>query len=127
MRLPGNLHTFLQLVNHVENRIVVRNFHNRAIGKYVADALHEFRVFRICVKIVRHEETTAQQILAHLFALGFRERPFAYLHRVQKRQVIFFVFVKIDRLFDRSRLDAAQPSHRFEKMPIRARIILRPE
>ena len=65
MRLARHLDTVVQIVYRVENRIVVGDVLDRPVRKHELDALFELVPFVDAVKIVGHEESAAQQILAH--------------------------------------------------------------
>ena len=78
--------------------------------------------------VVGHEEAAAVEIVAQDLALLLRQAPFAGLDRIDERVVVNVVAVfEIDDLFHRARIHARQPPHRFQKMPVGARIILGPQ
>src|SRR5581483_5889310 len=125
--LAGHLITIIQIVDSMKDRIVIGNFNDSAVGKNPFHALVENTPVDSSPEVIAHEETAAQQVLAYSLGLGIRQIPLAHEHRIKPGIVEDVVFVlNIDRLFYRSHLESRPAPHSLKKMPVRARIIVRP-
>src|SRR5690348_115361 len=108
----------------MENGVLIRNVYHGPIGKDALHGLHEHGPFLSAMKIVAHEESTAQEEIAHLPDLAIGELPVPDLHGIQPRVVEDVVgVVQIHRLLDRADVYASQPPQGDGHMPIRCRVI----
>src|SRR5262249_27971295 len=72
----------VEIVEHVENRVIGGDVHDRAVREYFAHASDEDFPLDRAVEIVAHEETPAQEKLAHRLDLRVGEVPMAHLDAV---------------------------------------------
>ena len=124
---PGTWKRSFKIVDHMEDRIVARDLHDRAIRENQLHRVFKYLPLHVAVEIVGHEEAAAQQVFAHFLALLRRQSPLANLNRIDPWQVELFVFIQIDRLFRRTNMDASQTANGLRKVTVGTRIILRPE
>ena len=72
----------LQIENGMENGIVLLDLDDRPVGKYTAHAGGEDLPLLVTMKIVAHEESTAQKVLAQFPSLGVGQVPVADLDAI---------------------------------------------
>ncbi len=128
MIMSDDLDLVVEIVDGVKNRVGVVDIHDLAVGK---DAMHGFlkdAPFRGAVKIVGHEKTAVQAIVAKFGGLTVGNAPFADLHSVEPGPVVNFVaIVEIDDLFDRPDMHARQAAQGQREVAVGGREILAPE
>ena len=87
--------------------VVVRQVDDLAIRENLFHAGFEDLPLVVAPEIVAHEESAAQQEIAHAGGLRIGQFPVTRLDRVQPRPVVDVVFVvQIHRLLDRARVDS---------------------
>ena len=91
------------IVDGFEDRVVVRNLHNRPVGKHFMHAREESAPLDVSVEIVAHKKAAAQQKLAHRFGLVVGQVPVAHFHAVEPWPVVDVMVVEIDGLLDGAR------------------------
>ena len=123
----GDLIAVSQIVDRMEDRIVVRDIDDGAVGKHAVHAFHEDLPLVFAPEIVAHEEAAAQKISRICLRLCVGETPLAHLHGVEPGPVVDIVaVVQIHGLLDGAHVDAGEAAHGFREMAVGARIILRP-
>jgi hypothetical protein len=93
-----------------------RDILDRPIGKDRPHSLEEDLPLELAVKVVDHEETAAQQVLAHSRCLGIAERPVSDLDCIQPGIVEQVVGIRADHVAVRVNVDARQPVDRLREM-----------
>ena len=111
-RHAGHLVAMVKIVDGAEDRVVVGNFDDRPVGKYLVHAGEEHAPLDVAVEIVAHEKAAAQQEFAHGLGLVVGQVPVAHFHAVEPRPIVHVVVVKIDGLFHGTRADARQAGGR---------------
>src|SRR6185369_6108526 len=81
----------------------------------------------VAVEIVAHEESAAQQVLAHQSHLGVGQVPVAHLHSVEPGPVVLEAFVEIDRFLHAARMQPGQSPDGDREMAVAAWIVHGPE
>ena len=106
----GHLIAVFQIVDGVEDRVVVGNVDDRAVGKHLVHAGEEGIPLDGAVEIVAHEEAAAEQVFAHGLGLLVGQVPVAHFHAIEPRPIVNVVIVEIDGLLHRAGADARQPA-----------------
>src|SRR5271155_5119821 len=128
MRLAGDLDFVVKIVDGVKNRVLVIDVDNRAIGEHAVHRFLKHAPFGGSVKIVGHEKSAVQTVVAELGGLRIGDAPFAYLHGVEPGPVEHFIaIVEVDDLLDGAYMHTRQAANRQGKKPVGGGEILAPE
>ena len=117
----------VQVIHDVKNFVVVLQIFNRPPGKNHFQPSDERLPFIISMRIVRQQKTASQQILAEPRRLVLRQIPSIAMLHVNPRPVEQFVGVRVDNLFHSPRMQPRKAPHAHCELPVRFRIIRRPE
>src|SRR5579859_140683 len=120
--------SIVQIKDGVEDRVVIRNIHDRAFWKDHFHGLFEISLFLGSVEIVGHEKSAPEQVVTKLSRLGLGQAPLPYLNGIEPWPVVNFIaIIQADGLFHRPCIDPGQTPDRLGEGPIRTRIILGPQ
>jgi hypothetical protein len=92
----------------VENRVVIGDLDDLAVGEDAAHAVGEDLPLLCAVEVVAHEEAAAEEVFAEGGHLFVGEGPVADLDSVEPGPIVLVAIVEIDGLLDGADVDARE-------------------